>query len=692
MSEKTERWVNWDELKGLNESQIEEKAKEILSIMTLEEKFNQMAGDDTLAVGGPKIQKRYNAEPYPAGEDKKLGIPGVLFSDGPRGCVIGSSTCFPVSMARGASWDLELEEKIGEAIGIEVKSQGANYFGGVCINVLRHPAWGRAQETYGEDPYHLGVFGVALLKGVQKHIMACAKHYACNSIENTRFELDVSIDERTLREVYLPHFKKCVDAGVASIMNAYNKVNGKYCGHNQHLLRDILKDDWSFKGFVITDFVLGIRNGALAVNAGVDIEMPFQWRMTQNKLEEYLKEGKIFEEQIDEAVLRILRQKIKFINKGDPEIYSKGKIACRKHTELALEAARKSTVLLKNQNSLLPLNRNKIKQIAIFGELANTPNIGDHGSSRVYPPYVITPLEGIKKNAGSSINIIFNKGEDLDSVKELAGNSDISIVVAGYAHQDEGEGSGSKERTGDRKSLRLHERDERLILEVASGNDNTIVILEGGGPIITESWRNEISALLMAWYPGMEGGTALGEIIFGDINPSAKIPAVFPKSEDQLPYFDAIIKHIEYGYYHGYKLMDKEGYDPAFPFGYGLSYTTYTYDNLRIDKNSISPDGEVQVSIDISNNGNMTGEEIVQMYVGYKNPSVDRPVKDLKGFSKVLLTPGEIKTLNMNLKAKDLAYYNVDKKEWVIEEIEYVVYVGPSSRKEDLLTTTFNVS
>ena len=692
MSKDSKRWINWDDLKDLSVDQIEEKAKQILSIMTLKEKLNQMVADQTVTEGGPKMQKRYNAESISAGEDKKLGVPGVLFSDGPRGVVIGSSTCFPVSMARGASWDLELEEKIGSVIGIEAKSHGANYFGGVCINLLRHPAWGRAQETYGEDTYHLGVFGVALLKGVQKHIMACAKHYACNSIETTRFDLNVSIDERTLREVYLPHFKKCVDAGVASIMSAYNKVNGKYCGHNPHLLREILKEDWNFKGFVLTDFFWGIRNGALAINAGVDIEMPFEFRMAPDKMIGYMNEGRFTEDLVDEGVLRILRQKLKFAHKGDPKLYNKEKIACKEHTDLALEAARKSIVLLKNKNSILPLKRNEIKQIAVFGKLTNTPNIGDHGSSRVYPPYVITPLEGIKSSAGNATNIIFNEGEDLKDAKELAKSSEISIIVAGYTHIDEGEGSGSKERTGDRKSLRLHEKDEKLISAIASVNENCIVALEGGGPIIVEPWKNEVSAILMLWYPGMEGGTALGEILFGDINPSAKLPAVFAKSEDQLPYFDTNVTEIEYGYYHGYRLMDKEGYEPTYPFGYGLSYTTYSYDKLRIDKNKISSDGEIQVSIDVTNTGNNIGEEVVQMYVGYKNPSVDRPFKDLKGFDKVLLTPGETKTLNLSLKAEDLAYYNVDRKKWIVENIDYIIYVGPSSRKEDLLTTEFSIS
>ncbi|MHA1992187.1 MAG: beta-glucosidase [Candidatus Hodarchaeales archaeon] len=686
-----ERPINWEDFKSLSSEEIEEKTREILSIMTLEEKFYQMAGDYTNEESREVFQ-RYNSIPYPAGEDKNLGIPGIQFADGPRGVVIGNSTCFPVSMARGASWDITLEEKIGNAIGIEAKAQGANYFGGICINLLRHPGWGRAQETYGEDTYHLGKFGAALTKGVQNHIMACAKHYACNSIEDTRFELDVLIDERSLREVYLPHFKKCVDAGVASIMNAYNKVNGKYCGHNPHLLREILKNDWDFKGFVITDFGLGIRNGAIGLSAGVDIEMPFQWRMAPNKMIGYLNERRITEEQTNEAVLRILKQKMIFTHEGDSRNYNIEKVACKEHTELALEAARKSIVLLKNENSLLPLKKENLDQIAIFGKLADVPNIGDYGSSRVYPPYVITPLEGIKNIVGNEISLFYDKGENIEKAKELAKNSNISIIIVGYSFQDEGEGGGQKKVSGgDRESLRLHEEDEKLILEIASASKNTIVILEGGASIILESWKNKASAILMAWYPGMEGGTALGEILFGIINPSAKLPIVFPKSEDQLPYFDIITKEIEYGYYHGYRLMDKEGYEPSFPFGFGLTYTTYSYDNLNIDKNSIKTDGELQVSIDVTNTGNMTGEEIIQMYVGYQNPSVDRPVKDLKGFTKVLLNPGETKTIKLNLKAEDLAYYNVEKKDWVVEKIEYIIYLGPSSRKEELLNTTFSI-
>jgi beta-glucosidase len=688
MTKKDERWIDWNKLKGLSDDEIEKKAKEILSIMTLKEKAHQMSGDESLITGGPRMAKRYNDHPLPAGRDKNLGIPGINFSDGPRGVVMGASTCFPVSMARGASWDLELEEKIGNAIGIEAKAQGAHYFGGVCINLLRHPAWGRAQESYGEDTHHLGAFGSALTMGVQKHIMACAKHYACNSMENMRFKVNVSVGERTLREIYLSHFKDCVDVGVASIMNAYNKVNGKYCGHNPHLLTDILKQDWGFKGFVITDFLLGIRDGKKAVNAGVDVEMPFHWRMKVSKLLKLLKKGEISEEQINESVLRILRMKLKFAHEGEPTIYNMEKVACKEHIQLALETARKGTVLLKNENNILPLDRNKIKKITVVGKLADMENLGDHGSSRVYPPYVITPLEGIKNLAGSSIEVLHDDGKVIERAMELTRDSDMVIIVAGYTYRDEGEYTG---RAGDRPSLTLRPEDEALISKLVEVNDNCIVIMEGGSAIITEAWKDKVKGILMAWYPGMEGGTALAEIIFGDVNPSAKLPMVFPKSQEQLPFLDIAAREIEYGYYHGYNLMDKEGNEPAFPFGFGLSYTTYSYDNLNISKISMKDDDILKVSVDVTNTGKVAGEEIVQLYVGYKGSSVERHVKDLKGFGKLSLKPGETKTLTMDLKASQLAYYDVDKKDWVVEKIEYLVHVGPSSQADGLLTASFKV-
>jgi beta-glucosidase len=507
-------------------------------------------------------------------------------------------------------------------------------------------------------------------------------------MENMRFKVDVNIDERTLREVYLWHFKKCVEAGAASIMSAYNKVNGVYCGHNSHLLSDILKGEWDFKGFVFTDALYGIYNGVNAVNAGVDIENPTPLHMKPKKMLKHLEKGQILEDQIDESVLRIMRQKIKFAYPADPIIYNEYKIACKEHIKLALDAARKSIVLLKNDN-ILPLSRQDVKKIAVIGELADLPNTGDKASSIVYPPYVVTPLAGIEKAAGTAIELFYNDARNLNVAEDLAHQADIVIIVAGYTHKDEGEYI--PPMGGDRDSLNLKEEDIKLILKISSINKNCIVILEGGSSIITEAWKDKVGAILMAWYPGMEGGTAIGEIIFGDVNPCGKLPVVFPKSEAQLPFFDKDAETIEYGYYHGYKLMDKNNDKPAFHFGFGLSYTNYKYNNLRLNKDKIARDGEVEISVNITNDGNMEGEEIAQLYIGYNKSSVDRPIKELKGFGKVNLSPGEMKTLTLKLKAEDLAYYNSDKKEWIIEPIEYLVNVGPSSKKEDCLSASFKI-
>lgn len=688
MSRETIRQLDWGEFIGKSEEEIDQQAQKIVESMTLKEKAEQMAGDNSLlhAIG---MLIRYNKNPIPAGVNKELDIPGVLFADGPRGVVLNNSTCFPVSMARGATWDIELEEKIGEIIGIEAKSQGANFFGGVCINLLRHPAWGRAQETYGEDSYHLGEMGSALVRGTQKHLMACAKHYACNSMENARFKVSVNIDERTLREVYLAHFKKCVDEGVASIMNAYNRVNGKYCGHNPHLLREILKQDWDFPGFVITDFVWGIREGKQAIKAGVDIEMPFHWKMKSKKIVKWVENGEIDEDIINEAVLRILRQKMKFAGIQDPEKYNPENVASEENTKVALEAAQKSIVLLKNENNLLPLKKNTLNQIAIIGKLAKIENIGDKGSSRVYPPYVVTPYEGVKQEAGDELEILYSKGDNIEKARKIASQADIAVIVVGYTHKDEGEYVYSK--GGDRDSLRLSLEDEELIQAISEVNMNCIVVMEGGSAIITEAWRDKVSVMLMAWYPGMEGGTALADIIFGNISPSAKLPVVFPKSQDQLPFFDKDATEIEYGYYHGYKLMDKNGYEPAFPFGFGLSYCKYTYSNLKVEPNTIKKGDSVKVKVDVKNEGEYEGWEIVQVYIGYSKSAVDRPIKELKGFGKIKLFPSEQKTIQIEINSKELGYYDVNKKTWVIEKITYELFVGPSSEKEKLLKTTFKI-
>ncbi len=695
--------IDWNKFVDLadeegSEEKIQKATENVLKRMSLEQKVKQMSGDEPLLWGLIKMGYRYNYYPIPAGVDEKLGIPGVLFGDGPRGCVLGESTCFPVSMARGAAFDTDLEERIGNAIAIELRAHGVNFYGGVCINLLRHPAWGRAQETYGEDPFHLGKMGVALTEGVQSHkVMACAKHYICNSMENMRFKVDVQVDERTLREIYLPHFKRCVDAGVASIMSAYNKVNGEYCGHNHHLLTDILKEDWGFKGFVISDFTLGVRDGEKAVKGGMDIEMPHRWRMRPKKLLKLLKKGKITEKQVNESVSRILYQKIRFAHTSDPELYHKEKVASEEHQELALEAAQKGIVLLKNEDRILPLQPNKqgIEKILVVGELADTENVGDKGSSQVYPPFIITPLQGLKnrakKETEQNIEIIYEKGNKIEKATEAAKEVDAVIIVTGYTYKEEGEYI--VYYGGDRKSLTLKPEDEALINSLSQANPNTIVVMEGGSAIITEKWRHNIPGILMAWYPGMMGGRALAQIIFGDVNPSGKLPCVFPTSEDQLSYFERKAKEITYDYLHGYRLIDTLAQKPAFHFGHGLSYTEFEYNNLKLDKDIIeSEEQNLLISIDCANIGEKTGEEITQVYVGYADESDwKRAPKELKGFHRTRLKPRETKRIQIPLDISDLRIYNPKTRQWLLESGKYTVFVGASSDERILIKSEFEI-
>ena len=680
----------------LSTEQIEARARQLLARMTLEEKIDQMSGDTPIFPAIVVMAWAYNTRPLPAGENRRLGIPAIQFTDGPRGVVVYHSTCFPVSMARGATWDPALEERVGEAMGLEARSQGANFMGSACINVLRHPAWGRAQETYGEDPHHLGEMGAALVRGLQRHIMACVKHFAANSIENVRMKVDVEIGERTLREIYLPHFKRCVDEGVAAVMSAYNKVNGEYCGHNRHLLRDILKDEWGFAGFVMSDFVFGVRDGKAAALGGLDVEMPFTMHYGR-KLKRLVESGEVPPEVIDEAALRILRQKVRFAQIGEPARYGPHAVVSAQHRALAREVAQKSIVLLQNElapglgRRLLPIQRASVQRIAVIGRLARQGNIGDHGSSRVRPPYVVSPLQGIRAAAGERVTVAYESGRSLQRAAAAARQADVVILVAGYDYDDEGENLPNTREGGDRLSLRLSPHDESLIRAVAAANPATAVVLIGGGAIIAEAWRGQVPAILMAWYPGMEGGHALADVLFGDVNPSGKLPCVFPQSEAHLPPFDPAADKARYDYYHGYRLLDHDGHEPAFAFGFGLSYTSYRYSNLRLDAEAIPMDGAVTAQVDITNTGEVDGDETAQLYVSYEGSRVERHMKELKGFARVHLAPGETKSLAFTLHASRLVYYDEAQRAWVVEPIEYQVLVGSSSRARDLLSARFQV-
>jgi beta-glucosidase len=671
---------------ALSDDEIESRIREILPQLGLWEKVSLMSGRYTQDFG--EKQKGYGKTvPFQTPGIKRFGIPGIRFIDGPRGINFQGSTAFPVAMARGATFDVELARRVGEAIGCEARAGGANYFGGVCINVLRHPAGGRAQETFGEDPYHLSAIGVATLSGVQEHVMACAKHYACNNNEDSRFYVNVKVDERTLREIYLPHFKACADAGIASVMSAYNYVNNRHCGHNKPLLRDILKDDWGFDGFVVSDFTFGCRSTVRAANAGLDVEMPGTMYYGR-KLLVAVAAGLVPRKNIDDSVARLLRQQLRFIHLEDVP-YDKSRVAGPEHQALALETSRKSIVLLKN-NGVLPLKRNSLEKIAVLGRLADTPNIGDRGSSSVRPPYVVTPLQGLRDRLGDSVEILYEDGSDLEAARSAAKEADAVVLVAGLTYEDEGEG-GAPFLAGDREHLGLRKSEKELIKAASSLNDRCVVVLMGGSAVTMAEWKEGAGAVLMAWYPGMEGGRAIADVILGNVNPCGRLPFAWPKSEDQCAPLKNWAPVLKYGYYHGYRLMDKQGFEPEFPFGFGLSYTTYRYGNLRLDKKTVNRSGKVTVKVDVANAGDVAGEEVAQLYVGYEGSKVDRPVKDLKGFVKIALEPGETRTAAFELKPEDLACYNVGRGGWEVEDIEYVVYVGPSSNDKKLLKETLSI-
>lgn len=664
----------------------EERITGLLAELSLDEKVSMLSGHGffkQIAEDGG----RYCARPYHVGAgNERLGIPPFRFMDGPRGVAMGASTCFPVPMARGATFDVDLERRIGDAIGRELRAQGANLFGGVCINLLRHPAWGRAQETYGEDPFLLGEMGAALVRGVQRHnVVATPKHFAANSMENARFTVDVSLDERSLREVYLPHFKRCVDAGAGAVMSAYNRVNGDYCGHNRELLTRILKEEWGFEGFVYSDFVLGCR-GADACAAGLDVEAPDTIHFG-DKLAEAVRRGEVGEERVDDAVRRVLTSLFGIHAAPDPEPYGPEVVACDAHVALAREAARKSIVLLKN-DGVLPWSPGGIRRLVVLGPLADQPNLGDHGSSRVRPPEVVTPLAGLREAGPEGCEIVHDPGDDIQRVRALATDADAVLVVAGYSHEDEGEYipaqlGGAEGRTigGDRLDLTLGADQEAMILAAAAANPATVVAVMAGSAVVMEAWRHRVAGILMLWYPGMEGGRALADVLLGAVAPSGHLPFSVPVRAEDLPFFDRDAEAITYDLWHGYTKLERDGVEPAFPFGFGLSYTGFELANPSV---AIENGGEtLRVVVEVANVGPREGDLVTQVYAGPASPRADQPKKRFCGFRRDALTAGERRTIAIEVATRDLAWFDVGARCWRLGGQPWRIAVGASCADAD---------
>ena len=594
------------------------------------------------------------------------------------------ATAFPVAIARGATFDVELERKVGFAAGLEVAAKNGNVILAPTINLLRHPGWGRAQETYSEDTFHLGAMGVSFVSGAQNHVLTSPKHFALNNIEMTRFEMSANVDERSLHEVYLPHFKRCVVEGAAaSVMSAYNKINGVYCGEHLVLLNDILRDDWGFKGFVESDWFLGTRSTAAAINAGMDIEMPVGYRFDDAKITDAIAIGELTEKTITRNAGRALYQKIAF-DLANREVPDASVVECIEHIELAQEVAEKSFVLLKNEG-VLPLSTTQ--SIAIIGDLADVPNLGDRGSSMVTSSEVTTPLAGLRAYSDQVAISYYSSDADLCDINK----ADVAVVVVGLTYKEEGEFIPTQQlesegsdlaRGGDRAHLRLPESQEQLIQEVASKAKKTIVLLEGGSAIEVSSWVNEVDALMMVWYPGREGGHAIARVLFGAVSPSGKLPVSFPRSIRQLMDWDITALDITHDLFHGYRYLDKKEDRPEFPFGFGLSYTEFTLEDLQVER----VEHRFFLVVSVRNAGDTVAAAVPQLYVSYRNSAVERPVKELKGFGRVELTPGETADMEIELSDEELRYYDPHYG-WVLEACTYDFRVGQTSDNLPLEST-----
>ncbi len=655
--------------KGLNldHAALDEAVSKLLSVMTLEQKIFEIHGLQPAPIDGL----------YYAGGDEALGIPPYRMVDGPRGARSGVATAFPVAIARGATFNPALEREVGLAAGLEVSARGGNVILAPTINLLRHPGWGRAQETYSEDPMHMGAMGAAFVSGAQNYVLASPKHFALNNLEMTRFEMSSNVDERTLHELYLPHFKRCViEAGAASVMSAYNKVNGIYCGENPILLTDILRGDWGFRGFVESDWFLGTRSTGSAIASGMDIEMPSAYRFERDKIDVALADGEITEDELSRNAGRALFMKLAF-NLSNQEIPSACVIESEEHVDLARRVAEQSFVLLKNDDHVLPLSPDM--KVALIGDLADTENLGDRGSSMVTSSHVTTPLEGMSKYSNALSLRYLPSDSDLSSL----GDVDIAVVVAGLTYREEGEFIPTQQqesegsdlaRGGDRADLRLPPAQEELIATAARYAKRVVVLLEGGSAIDVSAWVDDVDGLMMIWYPGREGGHAVANVLFGEVSPSGKLPVSFPQSIDQLMPWDINAMDVEHDLFHGYRYLDQQGLTPLYPFGFGLSYTQFSLEGLQVER----AEGDLLFNVTVRNIGDRAGAAVPQLYLSCPDSSVARANKELKGFGRVEMQPGEAVDLVIRVTDEALCYFEPGAG-WQLEPTRYQFRLGLSS-------------
>jgi len=794
---------------------IEAKVEQLLSQMTLAEKADMLSGTG------------FDSKSLP-----RLGIPAMRMTDGPLGVRNGKSTAFPAGVALAATWNPELAGEMGKAIAREAKAKKLNVVLGPCVNIHRVPMGGRNFESYGEDPFLAARLAVSYIRGMQSEkVIATVKHFAVNNQETDRFTVNARVDERTLREIYLPAFKAAVqEGGVWAVMGAYNRLNGPYCCANPWLLKSVLKNDWGFKGLVMSDWG-AVHDVDSTMNGGLDLEMPGGQFLTKDNVLASVKAGRVDEKTIEDKVRRMLRV---MLTAGlfDSTKQGIGSIDTLAHRALALKIAQEGAVLLKNNGNLLPLDKSKIKSIAVLGPNARVARTGGGGSSLVAAYDSISPLEGLTKKIGTGVNVHFAGGipgdieltpvaparllppnakpgeegllgeyfnnellkgnpaltridrglnfdwgdkspdkavnpdhfsvrwtgqlvpektgfyflgvgsddgsrlylngkllvnnwgqhaieykyaqveltagrkypikiemyegaggagailawsfrsgselDPIDAAVEAAKKSDAAVVFVGSTERYESEGF-------DRKDCALPKEQEALIKAVATANPRTVVVMHSGAAVLMNGWIDSVPSLVQVWFPGQEAGEAIADILFGDVNPSGKLPTTFLKKWEDCPAFGNFPGekgnvYYKEGIFIGYRYFDTRNVEPLFPFGYGLSYTTFEYGNLRITPEKGKEDGKIQVQFTLTNSGKVAGAETAQLYMNDEEASVERPVKELKAFQKVFLKPGEKKKVTWILDKSALSYYDVGKKDWVAESGKFNVLIGSSSR------------
>ena len=688
------------------DSSYEKKILQLIKKMTLNEKVGLLHGNSKFYTDGVR----------------RLGIPELSLSDGPNGVraemnrqnwdyagwTNDSSTCFPPGSAMAATWNLELTRQLGFVLGEEARYRKKDVLLGPGINIIRSPLCGRNFEYLSEDPYLISQLAEVYIKALQsKDVAGSVKHFLANNQEENRYTIDTYISERALHEIYLPGFKAAIiDGGALTVMGAYNKFRGEWCTENYYLGRTILRDEFKFKGIYMTDWNAA-HSTVKAALAGLDLEMgtektDFKDWYFADPLIKAVNEDRVKESLVDEKVGNVLRVMFK-IKIFDPKNRTKGSINSKEHQQVAYRSAVESIVLLKNDNEQLPLNMSRLKSIAVIGDNSTRKHCDGGLSSEIKALYEITPLQALNQKFGNNVKINFaqgynkqstfyqdtNKGQLntdnidwklIDEAVEQAKKSDVAIIFAGLNHDFDSE-------SFDRIHMRLPYGQEQLIQEVTKANPKTIVVIIAGSPLELSGIAYYVPAIVWSWYGGMEAGNAVIDVLSGKEFPSGKLPFTMPVTLNQSPahvlgnFPGRDLKTIyEEDIFVGYRWYDTKGIEPLYPFGFGLSYTSFAIYDVSTDKKEYTKKDKILVNLTLKNIGKRAGAEVIQLYSSEPICSVMRPKKELRAFRKVFVKAGEQKNVKLELKVQDMAFYNEKSSKWVVEPGEFVLHVGTSVR------------